>query len=170
MAIQCREIEDLLADALGGELTQAGRAEFDAHIATCSACQEEFRRSQEALEIMRSLPGPMDAQVREFGRAWTIDPAQVSAAMVHGKGGRWRGLLRYAASILIAFTAGYGMHSGFMLWDSGDTQQTPAVAPHAAPGPTVSDTLESALRAARRRGSGQPRLAMCVSALMQSTP
>jgi predicted anti-sigma-YlaC factor YlaD len=45
--MKCEEIRDLLPDVLDGEITAADRGLFEAHIAVCPACAEEFRRLNE---------------------------------------------------------------------------------------------------------------------------
>ena len=72
----CQELVDVITGYLEGTLPDADRSRFDAHLATCSACQEY-------LEQMRAL-------VRLTGKLSpkSLEPATVDSLL--GAFRRWR--------------------------------------------------------------------------------
>ncbi len=55
--MNCKEIETMLADYLGGELGDADTAAFEDHLSTCSSCRlqvEEFEETLSALSELRN--------------------------------------------------------------------------------------------------------------------
>lgn len=106
--MNCEEFESLLADMLGGELTEAARPDFEAHLALCERCRHEYETSSSAVQSMRELPMPKRIVVSREGDRLVISPTQVEKP-------RWRrftqSAFQYAASILIAFLAGYTVHA-----------------------------------------------------------
>jgi len=119
--MSCEEFESLLADALGDELSPEDRPRFEEHLASCTRCRREYETSREAVTNMRDLPGPQRVSVRREGDRLVIQDAVDSNAGPRGlptsrvrvpPAAQWRsGIYRYAASVLIAFTAGYIAHA-----------------------------------------------------------
>jgi anti-sigma factor RsiW len=121
--MSCEDFESLLADALGDELSPEDRPRFEEHLANCPRCRREYESSREAVATLRDLPGPRRVSVRREGDRLVIEDAvDGDAGRRRSPAGRagvwpasqWRGgIYRYAASILIAFTAGYIAHAAF---------------------------------------------------------
>ena len=65
--MNCENFQTLLADALGGELSDADRPNFEAHIASCSQCRREYESMSGALHSLQSLPEPQPLSVRRIG-------------------------------------------------------------------------------------------------------
>ena len=104
--MNCEDFQLLLADTLGGELSDAQRPGFEAHIAQCSQCRREYESMRETVCSLLSLPEPQPVRVRRVGGRLILgeSPRGAMAAFSHG-------YLRYAAGLLIAFTAGYALHA-----------------------------------------------------------
>ena len=65
--MNCEEFQMLLADTLGGELPDAQRPAFEAHIAECSQCRREYESMRETVCSLLSLPEPQPVRVRRVG-------------------------------------------------------------------------------------------------------
>jgi anti-sigma factor RsiW len=133
--MNCEDFEMLLAEALGDELASSDREPFETHLAQCPRCRRDYETARDAVAAMRELPGPQRVNVVREGNRLVIEEigtAGVSpTAGVRGVPGRVRprllgyaaplvrSVFRYAASVLIAFGAGYALHAGLML--SGDS-------------------------------------------------
>ena len=82
--MSCRRVEVLLESHLDGELPQRYRAAFDAHLATCWACQQELAHAQRVREELRALPDRFcdDAVTqRVLGRVGAEASARASAGL-----------------------------------------------------------------------------------------
>ena len=161
--MQCEEIEVLLADALGGELAEDDRQVLEAHLAACERCRSEYESSRSAIEDMRQLPGPPNIDVRREGDRLVIVPATGAPSRPVRR--FMPVMLRYAASILIAFLAGYVFRAAMAtegrqpeLVHSSDDQKPRTVEP---PRPSVMVALAG--EHARRRGRSE--LASCMKVL-----
>lgn len=53
--MNCREIEELLADYLGGELDDEQRSAFEEHLGTCVVCQEQVGELHDTISALRRL-------------------------------------------------------------------------------------------------------------------
>lgn len=121
--MNCEEFERLMVDALGGELREADRPTFEAHLSRCDRCRRDYDSSQSAVETMQSLPGPELVTVRREGARLVIEEraSRLPAVDSSQRGWFWRragsGVLRYAAGLLIAFTAGYALHTAQTMFD-----------------------------------------------------
>ena len=121
----CEDFETLMADALGNELSETDRPAFEAHLAECEKCRREYETASKTVVTMRQLPGPERITFRREGDRLIIDEKR-AAGFGPRRGPdeltratrRWGGVFRYAASILIAFTAGYALHAGLILSDA----------------------------------------------------
>ena len=178
----CEDLEMLMADAAAGELSEADRPTFEAHLAECAKCRLELDSLQRSLEQMRLLPSPSKAGDIPDRRAKMIF-APPSAAT-----GRWadrsiekpsshpgspRGLrplgggktalrlFRYAASVLLAFAAGYGVHAGLMMGGSGSGEHRV--------GQIETVTLTQALVSTHRQNPSRSDLANCLAAMFRQT-
>jgi predicted anti-sigma-YlaC factor YlaD len=94
--MRCEDLNERLADYLGGELGTAARAEVEQHLGTCAACAAEAASLRRTLDALRTLPESTPGEREPQARSRTGARAARGAAM-----------LRYAAAILIAFTLGY---------------------------------------------------------------
>lgn len=61
--MKCRECEELLVEALYGELDEDARGRFDAHLDSCVECARSYREMQSTLRVMegRERPDPGQA-------------------------------------------------------------------------------------------------------------
>ncbi len=108
--MNCEDFEMLLAEALGDELAPGDRPRFEAHLAKCAKCRLEYETASATVATIRELPSPTGVTVRREGARLVIQDQPQRASFT----ARWvsSGVLRFAASILIAFAAGYGLHAG----------------------------------------------------------
>ena len=107
--MKCEEFEMLMADALGDELTTADSSLFEQHIGQCKNCRAEYESLTRSLQTLHSLPGPARMKVERSGDRLVISPESgAPSARLHRFG---LATLRYAATILIAFVAGYAWHT-----------------------------------------------------------
>jgi len=110
--MNCNDARGLMADALGGELSEADRSAFDSHCEACRQCRRDYETAALALDAMRSLPAPQHVQLRHKGRAFVAErPAVFSQLRRRATG--WS-LWRHAASVLVAFSAGVAVHAGWV--------------------------------------------------------
>jgi len=175
--MNCEQFDELLADALGDELSAANRPAFEEHVGACKRCRREYESASAALTAMRALLAPPLATV---GTA-SDDPIRFRSVSGRGTGLalRWFPVLRYAAAVLIAFTAGYFYRaeqppmatSGvnpIMLTKAGDEPGASAVSgigvgnAHAPP-----RSFEAALAVVHLRNPSQSDLAKCMIAMFQ---
>ena len=164
--MKCNEVQELLADALGDELTPAGRQALDAHLQECGRCRRELDSALTALAKMRSLPGPESVSVDRVGDRLVISgtraPLRIRAFRPSGPA------FRYAASVLIAFASGYAFHAGRMMmsqaWSAKPPRQT-SLQPRDTDEP--QETLESALARVHVAKPGRSHFAKCVIAMFQ---
>lgn len=98
---ECRFVDEHLADYLGNELSPADLATFRTHLAECPACSQRAAGLADAQHALVSIaaPAPDDAFMGV--------PAPMLASERGGARGRSASSLALAASILLAFTAGY---------------------------------------------------------------
>ena len=70
----CQELVEVITEYLEGTLPEVDRARFDAHLASCSACQEYLEQMQALVRLTgklsaRSLePATVDSLLRAFRR------------------------------------------------------------------------------------------------------
>jgi hypothetical protein len=121
--MNCERFESLLADALGDELSAPNRPAFEEHLRTCEHCRGEYDSSSSALSAMRSLPAPSIVSV-DVGGSDGVPFSRVAWTTKKRVTLRWSAALRYAATIVIAFAAGY-----FYRADQKSSATTPGVEP-----------------------------------------
>lgn len=163
----CREFEPLMADALGGELSGQDKQVFDAHLTECESCRAEFEAGVAVLDRLRSLPAP-DETIVSLRNA---PPG--TTRLRDGKlfmTPRIVPLMRYAASILIAFAAGYGANgllsrSG-MAGVSKEARRTSLVVDTPRP---IPESLQRKLAEVHARGPKRSDLAKCAIALLSAS-
>jgi len=92
----CESYEPMMADALGGELSESDRPAFEAHLDACERCRRDYHSAAGLLGELR---------------AHLETPAESNAPITEARGGtrsfKPAVLLRYAAAIVLAFSAGY---------------------------------------------------------------
>jgi Putative zinc-finger len=162
--MSCDDFEMLMADALGGEMADSDRAQFEGHLAFCATCRGEYQSMVGAVEKMRSLPGSSLVSEAVAREAISID---VGEGRGHGHGrGNGRGsrsgmgaLYRYAACILFAFGAGYVLRGEAR---SELPVDVPTITETAKP---TGVTLETALVSAHRKKPGGSSLSMAMTAM-----
>jgi hypothetical protein len=119
---------------------------------------------------MRQLPGPERITIRREGNKLIIDEKRAAefsqrmsppafARATH----RWGGVFRYAASILIAFTAGYALHAGLILSDA--RRSAVVERPQGATPDVPGGNLQQALVDAHVRKPARSDLAKCLIAM-----
>ena len=177
--MKCEDFEQLLADALGGELAEAERPAFEGHLAQCDACRREYEGNAAAVQALKGIVGPQQVRVRREGERLIIEGPEHSSVVDTARGmvktvgpsyGRteWRGraFFRYAASVLLAFIGGYALHAGLMLSNSGPS------APGGS-GPVVvaqvdKPTFQDELVQAYRRSPKGSDLSKCMMVLLSA--
>ncbi len=165
--MNCNEFELLLADALGDELSDADRPAFEQHLSQCENCRREYDAAMGTVHTLQSLTGPQLVSIerendrliiREASSTLSEDSTTASASPSM-KPFRF-GLMRYAASVLIAFTAGYGLHAGMMVTGSGNpTQTADPISHNAAIVNTASSDFQSALISVHTKNPARSDLA-----------
>lgn len=166
--MNCDEIQLLMADALGGELSASNRARLESHLAECPRCRKDLASSRDALDEIRTMPAPVRVRLRREGRHFVAEPIVGSgfSANLWQRTSAWR----RAASIIIAFTAGYALHAGLMLTRTGPavpSQKTQHVTSTAA---SRDDSFDKALVLAHQRNPLRSDMAKYMGALFTSTP
>ncbi len=170
--MHCEDFEMLMADALGNELAASERPAFSAHLDKCPRCRQDYESALEAVGMMRELPGPQHVTVRREGDRLVIDQRRATGFSLRGG---WRelkpatrlgrGLLRYAASVLIAFAAGYMVHAGLMVTGAGRPGPIPVGQGTETGLPESDGGLQGALVDAHDRSPSSSNLAKCLMAM-----
>lgn len=150
--MSCEDFEMLMADALGGELAESDRARFEGHLAFCATCRDEYQSMVGAVDRMRLLPG--SNRVSE-----AIGREAVSASVGQRRRSRMAIVYRYAASVLLAFSAGYVFRGEARIASQVDTP----IATH--PSDDSRPTLETALVSAHQKRPGGSRLSTAMIAM-----
>lgn len=155
--MNCENFQMLLADALGGELSDADRPAFEAHITQCSQCRHEYESMSGAVRSLQSLPDPQPIIVRRVGGRLILGESSSGtiAAFSHS-------LIRYAAGLLIAFTAGYALRAGLTPRNAAPGGSAAIQVADAGP---KRDTLQGAIAGAHLRNPARSDLAKCLIAM-----
>lgn len=95
MTIDCSTFESLLPDALGGELSGPDRLAFESHRGRCQSCHAEYESLSQTVDRVRDRLAP---DVLAAPRTIATPPRRFSLRS-----------LSYAAVIVLAFLAGYGI-------------------------------------------------------------
>jgi len=154
--MKCEDFQMLLADALGGELSDADRPAFQTHLAQCARCRTEYESMSGAVRSLQALPEPRPVSVRRVGDRLILSesPPRTLAWFSHG-------LLRYAAGLLIAFTAGYTLRAGLTPHDATSGAGVVRVADAGS----KRDSLQVAIAGAHLRNPARSDLAKCLMAM-----
>jgi anti-sigma factor RsiW len=170
--MNCEEFEMLMVDALGDELPSRRHPAFSAHLAECSKCRRDYESARRAVETMRDLPAPRPVTVRREGDRLVIENPRAAGFNPRGRPRRLtpatrlgRGLLRYAASVLIAFTAGYALHAGLMVRGAVRPGGIPVRQGTETGLPEPDGGLQQALVDAHDRSPSSSNLAKCLMAM-----
>ena len=165
--MNCEAFEILMADALGNELVDSDRAGFDSHLAACETCRREWESLRRTVDATRALAGPKKVSVRRDGERLVIQPdASETLSVSHGSqpmAARNGGLLRMAASVLIAFTAGYALHAGLMMADNAKSAQQVAQLEDASP-----QSVRTSLALAHVRNPSRSSFAKCLATITRA--
>lgn len=165
--MNCDRFEFMLASALGDELTPDDRVAFDNHLATCTRCRGEYDSLRGVTASLRALSAPPSVRIaRQRDGVYLEDGAPSRAESSPGR--VWRGPLRMAASILLAFVSGYAVHAAVMMRGSATPPTGPIAHLTREPDPNAT-TLRSALVAAYERSPHQPALANCFAAMFRDS-
>jgi len=174
--MNCEEFEPLLADALGDELSPTDRVAFEEHVARCDACRGEYESARRTLSELRSLPAPRRVSTNDIA---TVLVPGTTLPLRTRKSGTERStpshpaphrsvirVLRYAASLLIAFTAGYALHAGLTL--SANFPPSPIASERARSGDGVYNvhTLEAAFTRVHLQKPARSDLAKAMIAMV----
>ena len=161
--MNCEDCELFMADALGDELDPSRRASFSAHLAQCLKCREEYESAVRAVKTMRELPGPRHVAVRREGDRLVIlrqsaTPFRLGRLFTGG-------VFRYAASVLIAFAAGYALHAGWIATDTPRRVEMPPREASEQKEPEPGSDFQGALVYAHNRSPSSSRLAKALMAV-----
>ena len=55
-ALSCRDVAELVTDALEGALSEATRRRFEEHIGRCEGCRTFARQIEQTVAVLRMLP------------------------------------------------------------------------------------------------------------------
>ena len=154
--MKCEDFQMLLADALGGELSDADRPAFEAHTAQCPRCRAEYESMSGAVRSLRALPEPQAVSVRRVGDRLILSERSPRALTWFS-----HRLLRYAAGLLIAFSAGYGLRAGLAPHDDASGRPVALVANDGS----KRGSLEGAIAGAHLRNPARSDLAKCLIAM-----
>lgn len=118
--MECKHVQEMLADYLGEELNSSCRVAFESHLATCPQCQREVESLQTTLGCLEQLAGPP---------AMMADSSDTSPS---GRQRRIPALRRYALrSLAYAATLAIGVGIGWFakppISDSGKTLEPPSL-------------------------------------------
>ena len=173
--MNCQDIELLMADAWGQEISRADQADLDDHLRSCERCRVEYATGCRALAAMSELRGPARVSVERTGDTLVLrDVACGNLRRTAAPLAWWaRSAFRYAASVLIAFVSGYALHSGLMIadrWGENSSDRvivsvTPDDAQSVKTGIPTAPSVEGALRSAHHRYPRGSRLAKCMIAM-----
>jgi len=162
------QFELLMADALGGELSSQDRAAFETVLAEHAEWKQEYETSRRTLDCLAELGAPKRVVARREGDALVIEPTTRVTKTVAPQ--PMRGSWRYAAAILIAFTAGYALHAAMILQEGVRPPQTlvenvlpPGV--RATPASAPAGSFEAALLTTHTRKPSRSNLAKCLIAV-----
>ncbi len=88
--MNCNEIEQQLADYLGGELEASAVEIFDAHLSTCDPCRREVASLYETIDALNHLDAPpAGASIRTRWRIGKFQPLAYAATLLIGLGVGW---------------------------------------------------------------------------------
>lgn len=170
--MNCEPVDSMMADALGDELSPDDRTLFEAHLAGCDKCRHEYETRLETIKALHSLSGPRRVTIQRRGNRLVIQGLPESQPEMMRV--RYRGVLRYAAGLLIAFTAGYATHLGVMMGEDGSVRSS--ISPGAdhqgslemivASAEKERDTLHSSLVNVHTRRPGRSGLAKGLIAMV----
>ncbi len=102
--MNCAELHDLLADYLAGEASADTVAAVREHLAVCPACRDQVAGLQAAAAVLES--GLPTVEQAETAVACLGIPSPSRSARDARRGALWPAL-RYAAVIVVSFTAGF---------------------------------------------------------------
>lgn len=172
--MNCEKMEDLMADCLGGEATPADRERLEAHLIDCDRCRREYESSRGLLDQLQALRDV--APVERDWSAWQATPATHANPIPLRSATRW---LRFAASVLVAFFAGYAASS--LQKNPGQAVETAtpeirgldrspfrARAPQQAVADAADGSFGSAWLRARLSAPGRSDFAACLLAMRES--
>lgn len=145
------KIQNLLADYLGDELDPARKAEFERALDNDPDLAAEVDSLRKTIRAMRSLDVP------------SVVPPALSPAHPPGAAPRMLGIMRYAASILIAFTLGALVRDVAMAPDSAPPSRVITID---EPGPGA---VERKLAAAYNHNAAKSGLARSLLAVAHAT-
>lgn len=88
--MNCNEIEQHLADYLGGELAPSAVETFDAHLKVCDTCRREVESLGGTLDALHRLPAPpVEMPIHAPWRASRPQPLAYAATLLIGLGVGW---------------------------------------------------------------------------------
>ncbi len=182
-----QSFESLLADAVGGELTEEDKIRFEQIIEGSPELRREYESALATVAALKRMPGPtalrtgdaesLLAEIRASSQLSQepqkndesqLDPKQRLDLNPRRHGAPRGFAFRYAASVLIAFTCGYGMHAYLMMQaDPPTSAQSVVASVDQTPTVAKSTTLEATMMDAYRRRPRQPALATCMAAMLR---
>ncbi len=162
------QFELLMADALGDDLSGEDRAAFETALAAHADWKQEYETAQRTLGCLAELGAPKRVVARREGDALIIEPRTTKTVAPQPV----RGARRYAAAVLIAFTAGYALHATLVLQEGVRPTDTivKTTSPesddqHAVVARPTSGTFEAALVKTHARKPSRSTLAKCLIAV-----
>lgn len=94
--MECKDVQEMLADYLGDELDSSCRNAFDNHLAICLQCRREVESLQRTLRSLEQLAGPAERNSWDASLSRSKTPRRYVLR-----------LLTYAATLVIGVGIGW---------------------------------------------------------------
>ena len=160
--MNCERFMDQLADALGNELPPTVQTEFDTHVASCASCRREYQSMQDTMSTLRQLPPAPEVSIRRLDGSLVFGRSTDLRRLARFRLG---GMFRYAAVILLAFSAGFATRGGPDVAPGVPHVRDERSAPVQPPRVDGDDTIRTALAGAHRQNPSSTRLTKLLVAL-----
>jgi len=100
--MNCREWEERIALAAGGDLDGAGRTELDRHLSMCAQCRDFARSLADSLDEMRAAHTAEIASAHFAAvRARVLAALRLPSRRITWRGIVWRGLIAACAAVAV---------------------------------------------------------------------
>lgn len=157
----CARFIEQLADTLGNPSPAEPSPELVEHLAACRDCRRVYDDARAGLAALRELPEPAELTIH-IGDDRVVVPLPRSTRR---SAPRFAALARYAAVILLAFSAGFLARSWAPTTGPAGDDRSVTRLVDTRPADSPSDSLRTALMQAHRRNPGTSDLAKLLMAV-----